>query len=302
MYRARSSVRHMRQVVGHKVLREHRSTPRYGDTRTVNPRDEIPMLHSPVEHRLPRHFDALERLELPNSLPTVYQEMIFKTHYARIVKDRNHGGERREHWSEAVRRAVTALTDTYAVNDAVRVKLAKALANLQVMPSMRVVMTAGPALDRDNMCSYNCTYLEVDSINALSEVMYLLSCGTGVGFSCERSAIAPIPALPREIRPRDETLVVPDSGAGWALAFREYLHELWSGFAPRVDYSKIRPAGARLHTMGGRASGPEPFKDVIDFSHQIAMGARGRKLKPIEVHELVCKVARSIAAVFVVAL
>lgn len=239
--------------------------------------------------------ECLEKLKLPNGLRTVYSEFIFKTHYARLVTLAD-GTERREQWDEAVKRTIHALTDHPAIPDVLKVSLARALAGLSVLPSMRVLMTAGRALARENMCAFNCTYLPIDSIAAFSEVMYLLACGTGVGFSCEKSVIAALPEVPSALEPTGLPLVIEDSAQGWALGFREYLTQLWSGRVPTVDYSKIRPAGARLRIMGGRASGPAPFQEVIEFSLATLTNARGRKLSSLEVHELVCKTARAIVS------
>ena len=246
------------------------------------------------QHAIP---PVLASLDLPTALPTVYQQLIFKTHYARIVPANDGKSERRERWDETVRRTIHALTDVPNFPEATKVHLARSLAQLKVLPSMRVLMTAGPALSRENMCAYNCTYIPIDSIKAFSEVMYLLSCGTGVGFSCEKKVIDALPVVPATISVVAEKLVIQDSAVGWALGLRRYMSMLWRGEMPReVDYSLIRPAGARLKTMGGRASGPEPFKNVIEFARETILQARGRKLRPVEVHELVCKIAEAIVS------
>lgn len=166
----------------------------------------------------------------------------------------------------------------------------QSMLDLEVMGSMRAVMTAGEAAERDNIAIYNCAYLAVNSKRSFSEALYILMNGTGVGFSCERQEIVHLPAVPGELNEVSDTVVVGDSKMGWAKAFRKLLSSLWEGDIPRVDYSKVRPAGARLKTFGGRASGPEPLRELFNFCIETFKEAKGRKLTSIEVHDIMCKI------------
>src|SRR4030043_88700 len=156
------------------------------------------------------------------------------------------------------------------------------------MPSMRLMMSAGEACDRDNIAAYNCSYLAVNNKRAFSEALYILMNGTGVGFSCERQEIAHLPTIADSFKETDDVIVVQDSKLGWAKAFKKLLSDLWAGDIPKIDYSKIRPAGARLKTFGGRASGPEPLRKLFEFSIRVFRSAAGRKLNSLEVHDLMC--------------
>ena len=229
-----------------------------------------------------------------------YQNFIALSRYARWLEDEN----RRETWPETVERYVDYVyNDTSGlpnlgvsveeydlvvskINDSM-----DAIKNLEVMPSMRALMTAGPALSRDNVAGYNCAYLPVDSLRAFDETMYILMCGTGVGYSVEKSNTDKLPIVNEHFETTDTTIEVTDSKAGWARAFRELLALLYSGQIPKWDTSKVRPAGARLKTFGGRASGPQPLEDLFRFAIDTITNAKGRKLKPIECHDLICKTA-----------
>jgi ribonucleoside-triphosphate reductase (thioredoxin) len=230
-------------------------------------------------------------------LPTPYQEFIHLARYSHWIEEKN----RREFWPETVDRWC-AFWDKYITENFPQVDkvtrqdmignvLRPAILNLEVMPSMRSLMTAGPALERDNMAGYNCSYLPIDDQHAFAEVMYILMCGTGVGFSVERQFIAKLPTVAEEFT-RDSTVIeVADSRLGWATSFRQLVALLYSGTIPRWDVSKVRPKGARLKTFGGRASGPEPLEDLFRFTIALFLGAAGRKLTSIECHDLVCKIA-----------
>lgn len=165
-----------------------------------------------------------------------------------------------------------------------------AIYNLEIMPSMRLMMTAGEACERDNIAAYNCSYLAVNNKRAFSEALYILMNGTGVGFSCERQEIAHLPVIPESFKEVDDVIVVEDSKLGWAKAFKKLLSCLWEGDIPKVDYSRVRPAGERLRTFGGRASGPEPLRRLFDFVVNIFRVAAGRKLTSLEVHEIMCMI------------
>lgn len=165
------------------------------------------------------------------------------------------------------------------------------IVNLRVMPSMRALMSAGPALSRDNIAGFNCSYLPVDNVRSFDECMYILLCGCGVGFSVERQYVSKLPEVPEELYPTESCVVVQDSKIGWATAYREVLGLLYSGKIPKWDVSKVRPAGSRLKTFGGRASGPAPLEDLFRFTIKVFDKAKGRKLSSLEVHDIICKIA-----------
>jgi ribonucleoside-diphosphate reductase alpha chain len=169
-------------------------------------------------------------------------------------------------------------------------EIREAVLNLEIMPSMRLMMSAGEACERDNIAAYNCSYLAINNKRAFSEALYILMNGTGVGFSCERQEISKLPEIPEVLHSTDDTIVVGDSKLGWAKAFKKLLSSLWEGDIPKIDYSHVRPAGARLKTFGGRASGPEPLKRLFDFVIESFKNATGRKLTSLEVHDIICMV------------
>ena len=222
---------------------------------------------------------------MSNQLPTDYQSFIHKSRYAKYFDDKG-----RENWDQTVERymdnvVAKALTDESGwdiYND-----IQQAILGLEIMPSMRAMMTAGPALDRDNTAGYNCSYLPVDDPKSFDEAMYILLCGTGVGFSVERQYISKLPEVPHLFE-SDTTVVVKDSKEGWAKAFRQVLALLWAGEIPKWDVSRVRPAGARLKTFGGRASGPAPLVELFNFAVSTFKNAQGRKLSSIECHDLMC--------------
>ena len=216
-----------------------------------------------------------------------YQEFIHKSRYARWLPEQ----KRRETWAETVYRYVQFWRDREQITVAEGEKIYKAVHDLDVMPSMRCIMTAGEALDRDNVAGFNCSYLHIDSPRSFDELMYVLMCGTGVGFSVERNFINKLPEVAESFHPTDTMIVVADSKIGWSSAFRELISLLYAGKVPKWDLSKVRPAGARLKTFGGRASGPEPLDDLFTFCVGVFTKAKGRKLTSIECHDIVCKVA-----------
>ncbi len=219
-----------------------------------------------------------------NMLPTPYQNFIALSRYARWT------GDKRESWSETVDRYMDNIVKPVAGDDSYINDIRDAILDLQVMPSMRSVMTAGPASARDNTCMYNCSYVAVDKPKRFDEAMFILLCGTGVGFSVERQYIQNLPEVPEKIFKSDTTIVVKDSKEGWAKAYRQLLALLWSGEIPQWDVSKVRPAGARLKTFGGRASGPAPLVDLFNFTVDKFLVAKGRKLSSIECHDIMCKI------------
>jgi len=233
-----------------------------------------------------------------NSLPTPYQEFIHKSRYARWKEDH----QRRENWGETVARYFDYMQEhlknnhAYTLPSTLRNELENAVLGLEVMPSMRAMMTSGVALDRDNVCGYNCSYIPVDNPRSFDECMYILMCGTGVGFSVERENVDKLPTISDNFHDSDTVIKVGDSKPGWAKAFRELIALLYAGQVPRIDVSAVRPAGERLKVMGGRASGPQPLVELFNFSIETFRKARGRKLFPIECHDLMCKVGEIVVA------
>lgn len=215
-----------------------------------------------------------------------YQQFIALSRYARYRDELG----RRETWEETVTRYCDFWKDRYG--DLFPYERVHAgIRDLLVMPSMRALLTAGPALERDNMAGYNCSYIAVDHVRAFDEAMYILMCGTGVGFSVERQYISKLPEVPDELHPSETVVQVADSKVGWSSAFREMLALLYAGKVPKWDLSRVRPAGARLKTFGGRASGPGPLADLFSFTVRLFDKAKGRRLSSIEAHDLMCKIA-----------
>ncbi len=222
---------------------------------------------------------------MERELPTTYQSIIHKSRYSRYLP----GEKRRESWEETVDRLINYCAyKAPEAEEVLKKDIRDAILNLEIMPSMRLMMTAGEACDRDNIAAYNCAYLSVNNKRAFSEALYILMNGTGVGFSCERQEIAKLPPVADAFKEVDDVIVVQDSKLGWAKAFKKLLSALWEGDVPKIDYSKVRPAGARLKTFGGRASGPEPLQRLFEFANQTLKGAAGRKLNSLEVHDLMC--------------
>lgn len=231
-------------------------------------------------------YKLKKETKLNNYLPTDYQTFIATSRYARWLEDEG----RRETWGETVDRFMKNVVQDRLCDDPdTYMDIEEAILNLSVMPSMRAVMTAGPALHRDNTCAYNCSYLAVDNVKSFDEAMFILLCGTGVGFSVERQSISKLPDVP-SLQLSDTTIVVQDSKEGWAKALRQVISLLYSGIIPKWDVSKVRPAGERLKTFGGRASGPAPLVDLFNFVVGKFKGAEGRKLSSIECHDIMCKI------------
>ena len=235
-----------------------------------------------------------------HALPTPLQEYVHKSRYARWIDSEN----RRENWDETVKRYVDYFAAKFPFYPSEQIY--NSILSLKTMPSMRALMTAGPALERDPMAGFNCTFVAVDDVRAFDEILYILMCGSGVGFSVERQFIAKLPIVGAKaviragrleietvdhLTPNNHTIVVKDSKGGWATAFKELLAHLYAGYIPSWDVSGVRPAGAKLKTFGGRASGPQPLVDLFKFAVQTFKAAAGRKLTSIECHDLVCKVA-----------
>ena len=227
------------------------------------------------------------------SLPTAYQQVIHKTRYARWIEEEN----RREDWNETVERYIkyifSALEkyNNFYADERIKNIIHNAILAIDVMPSMRGLMTAGPALERDNTCIYNCSYLPIDSLRSFDEAMYILMCGTGVGYSVESKYVNQLPVINEHFENSPTVIAVEDSKAGWAKALRELIALAYQGQIPRWDLSAVRPAGARLKTFGGRASGPEPLERLFRFTIETIRNAAGRKLTPLEAHDIMCKIA-----------
>ena len=220
-----------------------------------------------------------------NTLPTTYQDIIHLTKYARYREE----DLRRESWPETVKRYMDYMASKVEVSDRVYKLLYHAILEQDIVPSMRLFMTAGIACERDNIAAFNCAYVAINNKRAFSEILYILMNGTGVGFSNERHNICKLPQVP-VLEQCDDVIVVADSKKGWAVAFRKYLSCLWEGDVPTIDYSKIRPAGERLKTFGGRASGMQPLKNLFVFCYETFRAAQGRKLNSLEVHDIICMI------------
>ena len=220
-----------------------------------------------------------------------YQQFIYKSRYARYLD--NEG--RRENWDETVNRYLDFWENRFPkVIKGSRDLLFESIHGLHVLPSMRCLMTAGPALERDEAAGYNCSYLAVNNLRAFSEAFYLLLCGTGVGFSVERQEIDQLPEVAGEFHESESTITVRDSKIGWANAAKEVIALAYAGQFPTVDYSKVRPAGSLLKTFGGRASGPGPLKEALEKIQHVIRGAAGRKLNSLEAHDIMCHIAASV--------
>ena len=216
-----------------------------------------------------------------------YQEYIHQSRYARWIPEE----ARRETWTDTVYRYVNFWVEKGYINVDEQKRLMKAIYDLDVMPSMRAMATAGKALDRDNMAGFNCSYVAINHVRAFDEILYVLMCGTGVGFSVERQEVGQLPVISEDFHDTDTTIVVSDSKIGWAKAFRELISLLYTGQVPQWDMSKLRPAGAPLKTFGGRSSGPDPLNSLFKFTVELFRRGAGRKLSSIECHDLVCKTA-----------
>ncbi len=226
-----------------------------------------------------------------------FRKYIHVSKYSRWLEEE----KRRETWEETVHRYVDHMrnhvsTISNKLADGVWEDIFQGIYNLKVMPSMRAMMTAGKALERSGIAAYNCSYLPIDDPRAFDEILYLLSHGTGVGFSVESQYVEKLPEVPYFLRSDIPIVYVGDSKEGWASAYRELLYCLWNGVIPDWDVSDVRPAGAPLKTFGGYASGPDPLVELFEFTINTFRKAEGRKLTPIEVFDIACMVGRSIVS------
>lgn len=222
-------------------------------------------------------------------MKTDLQKYIHKSRYARYLEKE----KRRESWEETVARYCDYFKEKFPEKFPYKL-IYDAIVNMEVMPSMRALMTSGKALDRDNVAGFNCSYVAVDDIRCFDEIFYILMCGTGVGFSVERQYVNSLPTIAEEFYNTDTTVKVADSKIGWATSLRELISLLYQGKIPKWDISSVRAAGARLKTFGGRASGPAPLEELFKFTVDLFQKAKGRKLNSVEVHDLVCKIAESV--------
>lgn len=272
------------------------------ELQTLAPRITLPEL-------LPDQIDYLNKLDkdwtvattlqkTSNRFPSAFQEYVYVSRYSRYL----HESGRRETWAETVSRYFDFFSKhlkercSYKLTKALRNELEQAVLNFEVMPSMRCLMSAGPALERDEMAGFNCSYITIDTPKTFAEVLYILMVGTGVGFSVERQYINKLPEIPEDLYPSDTTIVVADSKIGWAKGLNELISILYTGYIPKIDLSKVRPAGAVLKTFGGRASGPDPLQRLLNFVITTFKEARGRKLTSLECHDIVCMVGESVVA------
>ncbi len=225
-------------------------------------------------------------------IDTVYEQFIAKSRYARYLSDE----DRRENWKETVDRYFSFMEEhllekhDYLIPASLLEELRLAVFNKEVLPSMRAIMTSGEALERDNTAGYNCAYLPIDDPKCFDEAMFILLCGTGIGFSVERQYVTKLPEVPDKIFKSKSYIMVQDSKEGWAKALRQLISLLYAGEQPLWDVSEVRPAGAPLKTFGGRASGPEPLEDLFRFVIKVFINAKGRKLTSIECHDIMCKI------------
>jgi ribonucleoside-diphosphate reductase alpha chain len=245
------------------------------------------------EHQNPRRNTTKVSILTNNgAIADPYRNFIAVSRYSRWLEDE----ARRETWEETVGRYFEFMKNHMATNypgvvkDRTWKRLEGAVLNHEIVPSMRALMTAGPALERENLAQYNCSFVAVDDVRAFDEALYILMCGVGLGFSVEAQYVSQLPTVNEHFEHTGSTIVVQDSKAGWARSYRELIALLYQGQIPRIDVTQVRPAGARLKTFGGRASGPQPLVDLFDFTIGIFMKASGRKLTPFECHRLMTKV------------
>lgn len=232
---------------------------------------------------------------MTNPFPSQYEEFVYLSRYSRWIESE----KRRETWDETVDRLVRYYSQKIGLEwdtpngvvDDILVEIFDTIYNLEVMPSMRALMTAGPALDRCHVAAYNCAYLPIDHPRAFDETMYILLCGTGVGYSVEEQYVNKLPRISEDFEESSSVIRVADSKEGWARALRELISLLYAGRLPQWDTSRVRPAGARLRTFGGRASGPGPLVELLEFTTALFRGAAGRRLTSLECHDLLCKIA-----------
>src|SRR6478736_3619019 len=215
-----------------------------------------------------------------------FRGFIAKSRYARWIPEYN----RRETWEESVNRYADFISPKVDLSPEDKAEMASAVLYHEVMPSMRAIMTAGEALERSNVAGYNCSFIAVDDLRAFDEALYILMCGTGLGFSAEKRHVRYLPEVPAEIVATDRVIVVEDSKEGWARAYRELVAALFRGELPKWDLRQLRPEGARLKTFGGRSSGPAPLNDLFEFTVKAVVKAAGRQLTPLEAHEIMCKI------------
>lgn len=215
-------------------------------------------------------------------------ELIYYRTYSRWLADK----ERRETWIETVDRYVAFMRENLGekLTEQEYNEVREAILRQEVMPSMRLLWSAGEAARKTNVAAYNCSFIAPESLQDFGEIMYILMCGTGVGFSVEQQSIHKLPQIKKQTGKVLPTYVVEDSKEGWADAFVFGLQTWFNGEDVKFDYSQIRPQGARLKTMGGRASGPEPLRALMDFTRERILRRQGRRLNTLDVHDVICKI------------
>ena len=229
-------------------------------------------------------------------IPTDYQAFIHQSRYSRWLPEES----RRETWEETVHRLLSFYRDflekrqDYKIPKRLFTDLYVSIVTMGVMPSMRAMMTAGPALERNHIAAYNCSYLPVDSPRSFDECLFILLHGTGVGFSVERQYVGKLPPIPDTMEDTETTIIVQDSKEGWFKAFKELINLLYAGMLPKWDMSRVRPSGAKLKTFGGRASGPAPLDNLFRYTSDLFSNAAGRRLHSIECHDLMCQIAAAV--------
>lgn len=223
-----------------------------------------------------------------------YQEMIFYQFYARWRDDLG----RRETWVEAIDRYMAYMKGKVgdALKESEYAEIREALLNQEICPSMRLLWSAGDACDATNVTSYNCSYVAPTTWKDLSEIMYVSMCGAGCGFAVEQENVSKFPVIKEQTGEKLPDIIVDDSRDGWCEAFLLAATAWADGKDVEIDYSMIRPAGARLMTMGGRASGPQPLIDLMDFTRDKMFNAQGRQLTALELHDIICQIGLIVVA------
>ncbi|MBK8985107.1 MAG: recombinase [Chloroflexi bacterium] len=240
-------------------------------------------VHRPVPEEVRQAFAESDKY-----FPTQLQKFQFYDKYSRFSYELG----RRETWIETVDRAVNYLRELsdYRLPAETYERLRQGILQMKVMPSMRLLAMAGPAARRNNIALYNCSYMPVDSIDSFVEALIISMSGCGVGFSVERQYVEQFPRITRQKGNSPQTVVVVDSSEGWADAVRTGLTAWFEGEDVVFDYSQVRPAGAPLRVKGGRASGPEPLRKMLEFARSRILARQGGFIRPLDAHDMMCAV------------
>ncbi|MDA0320449.1 MAG: recombinase [Proteobacteria bacterium] len=235
-------------------------------------------------------MNMMSQLNSKNAAKTM-EEYVYISKYSKFLHDQN----RRETWAETVKRYKANVLDRHLSNEMAEI-IARAILNLEVVPSMRMLATAGPALDRDNVCGYNCAYKAITQPRDFSDALFILSSGTGMGYSVEKKYISQLPKVPSSVKMDEVSFTVQDSREGWQEAVQFAMEEGFLGNIYEYDLSLLRPEGAILKTFGGRSSGPEPLRKTLNYINDLFKKAAGRQLTSLECHDLMCMIASCIVA------